>query len=205
VKRSRAKPRGTAKRKKATFSPIPPGFRTVTPCLATGGAAKALESCRKALGAEELERNSPPDGKILNARIRIGDSYAMVSDGLPGSQKSPATAGTTTVNMHTFSKDVDSLWNGALAAGAKVAMPLETQFWGDRYGQLVDPFGHMWSLSMRAKMSREEMEAKQKAATAWSNPNACLAFVELLSDIATGRVGPRGVLDAPPHEGRREG
>lgn len=78
--------------------------------------------------------------------------------------KSPAELGASTVMLQVYSKDVDALWNRALAAGARVAAPLENTFWGERYGQLVDPFGHRWSLSMRIKMSRGEMEAKQKAA-----------------------------------------
>jgi len=143
----------------------------VTPYLAIDGAANALEFYKKAFGAKELNRQTTPDGKILHANVKIGDSMVMMSDVFPGSlMKSPAGAGTTTVNLHVYSRDVDALWNRALAAGAKVAMPLENQFWGDRYGQLLDPFGHLWSLSMHVKMSKEEMEAKQKAAMEMFSP-----------------------------------
>jgi PhnB protein len=80
--------------------------------------------------------------------------------------KSPTSAGTSTVTLHIYSKNVDRLWEQAVLAGAKVLMPLDNQFWGERYGQLADPFGHRWSISMQVKMSKEEMEAKQQAAMA---------------------------------------
>ncbi len=166
--KSRARPKARANRKaRAEFSSIPAGFRTVTPYLAIDGAAKALEFYKKAFGAKEIDRQLAPDGKVLNAIMQIGGSNVMMSDIFPGSQmKSPSELGVSTVMLHIYSRDVDALWGRALAAGAKVAMPLENQFWGDRYGQLVDPFGHRWSLSMRVKMSKEEMEAKQKEAMA---------------------------------------
>ena len=108
-----------------------------------------------------------PDGKILNAQIKIGDSIVMLSDEFPGSDtKSPSSLGTSTVSLHIYTKDVDKLWQRAVSAGAKITMPLDNQFWGERYGQLADPFGHRWTLSQRIKMSREEMDAKQKAAMA---------------------------------------
>jgi uncharacterized glyoxalase superfamily protein PhnB len=137
----------------------------VTPYLAIDGAANALEFYKKAFGAKELTRQATPDGKLMHASIKIGDSIVMMSDIFPGSQmKSPAELGMSTVMLHVYSNDVDALWNRAVAAGAKVASPLDDMFWGERYGQLVDPFGHRWALSMRIKMSRKEMEAKQKAA-----------------------------------------
>ncbi len=166
--KSRAKPKARAKRKaRAGFSPIPAGFRTVTPYLAIDGAARALEFYKNAFGAKELTREATPDGKIVHATIRIGDSLVMMSDIFPGAMtKSPLELGTSPVTLHVYTKDVDGMWNRAVSAGAKVVMPLDNQYWGDRYGQLVDPFGHHWSLSMRVKMSKEEMEAKRKEAMA---------------------------------------
>jgi len=164
VKKRPKRARPTPERK---LNPIPPGFRTVTPYLAIDGAAQALEFYKKAFGAKELSRDATPDGKILNASMKIGDSIVLMSDVFPGSDaKSPVTLGGTAVTIHVYSKDVDKLWERALAAGARVVMPLDNQFWGERYGQLADPFGHRWSMSMQVKMSRQEMEAKQKAAMA---------------------------------------
>ena len=80
--------------------------------------------------------------------------------------KSPSSAGTTTVTLHIYTTNVDKLWRRALDAGAKIVMPLENQFWGERYGQLQDPFGHQWSMSQRINMTRKEMEEKQKQAMA---------------------------------------
>jgi PhnB protein len=145
---------------------------TVVTYLAIDGAAKALEFYKNAFGAKELARQATPDGKIIHASMKIGNTTVMMSDIFPGSDaKSPLELGTSPVTLHINSDDVDALWNRALAAGAKVSMPLENQFWGDRYGQLVDPFGHHWSMSMKAKMSKEEMEAKQKEAMGMFSQN----------------------------------
>ena len=78
--------------------------------------------------------------------------------------KAPSTLGGSTVTLHVYAEDADALWRQAIEAGARVTMPLESQFWGERYGQLVDPFGHRWSISMQVKMSLEQIEAKRKAA-----------------------------------------
>jgi uncharacterized glyoxalase superfamily protein PhnB len=130
----------------------------------TGGVA-ALEFYKKAFGAKELERELTPGGKLIHGRLRIGDSMLMLSDVFPGSNvASPSAVGTTTVTLHIYSKDVEALWDRAIAAGAKVTMPLEDQYWGERYGHLLDPFGHHWSLAMRVKMPRAERAAKKKYA-----------------------------------------
>lgn len=152
-------------KKKAKVNPVPAGMRTVTPYLVIDGAVQALEFYKKAFGAKELERAPTPDGKLMHASIKIGDSVVMMSDEFPGSEtKSPSSAGTSTVTLHVYTKNVDKLWQQAVDAGAKVAMPLDNQFWGERYGIVVDPFGHRWSLSMRIKMSPKEMEEKRQQA-----------------------------------------
>lgn len=149
------------------LSPIPPGMRAVTPYLAIAGAAQALEFYKKAFGAKELSRQPLPDGKLMHAAMKIGDSVIMMADEFPGGNlRSPASVGTTTFMLHIYTKDVDKLWAQAVSAGAKVAMPLENMFWGERYGQLVDPFGHLWTLSMRIPMSAAEKAAKRQAAEA---------------------------------------
>ena len=160
-----AKKRRTKRNGPAKVRAIPPGFRTVTPYLTVQGGAEAIDFYKKAFGAKELARETTPDRKILHARIKIGDSIVMISDEFPGSSaKSPASLGSTTGTLHIYSGNVDKIWEQAVAAGARVIMPLDNQFWGERYGQLADPFGHQWSLSMQVKMSAKEMETKRLAA-----------------------------------------
>jgi PhnB protein len=147
--------------------PIPAGFGTVTPYLAIDGGAEAIEFYRKAFGAKELRRQTTPDGKIIHARLKIGNSLIMLSDVFPGSPTaSPASLGGSSVTLHIYSSDVDRLWSRAVGAGAKISMPLENQFWGERYGQLVDPFGHRWSVAQPVRMSKAEMKALQDQALA---------------------------------------
>jgi len=106
-----------------------------------------------------------PDGTLMHAALKIGDSIVMLADVFPGSDmKAPSQLSTTTMVLHVYSKDVDALFARAVAAGAKVAMPLEDQFWGERLGKLVDPFGHHWSASMQVRMSRAERETKRQEA-----------------------------------------
>jgi len=163
-KRSRSRPKArvrTRARPRAAKVPVP----TVVTYLAIDGASKALEFYKNAFGAKELTRQATPDGKIVHASIRIGNTDIMMSDIFPGSSsRSPLELGTSPVTLHINTEDVDALWKKALAAGATVLMPLENQFWGDRYGQLADPFGHHWSMSSKAKMSKEELASKQKEA-----------------------------------------
>ncbi len=160
----RAKSRSKSPRRRSTpkkLAPIPPGFRTVTPYLSVNGAASAIDFYRRAFGAKEIRRHATPDGRIMNAMLKIGDSMIMLSDNLMGPQPQGGA-----VTIHLYSKDVDKLWDQAVSAGAKATMPLDDQFWGERYGQLTDPFGHKWSISMQVRMSKEDKEAKQRAAMA---------------------------------------
>lgn len=165
-----ARPKGSRRRRSSRptgISPIPPGFPTIVPYLAVYGGVAALEFYKKAFGARELARQTTPDGKLIHGRLRFGQSLVMLSDVFPGADvAAPSSVGTTTVTLHLYSKDVDRLWDRAVAAGAKVTMPLENQYWGERYGHLQDPFGHHWSLSMRVRMSRAERARKQAEAHA---------------------------------------
>lgn len=137
---------------------------TVTPYLAVGDAAGAIAWYKKALGAKEINRQLEPSGKIMHASLKIGGSVVMLSDIFPGSDmKDPRVSGTA-VNLHIYSPDVDKIWKKAVANGAKVSMPLEDQFWGDRYGKLDDPYGHSWGFSWKAKMTAAEMEKKREEA-----------------------------------------
>ena len=148
-------------------SPIPPGFGTVTAYLTVEGGLAAMEFYNKAFGAKEIARRVSPNGKLIHGQLQVGDTMVFLSDVFPDSRTAaPSSIGTTTVTLHIYADNIEALWDRAVAAGAQVTEPLENQYFGERYGRLVDPFGHHWTLSMRVKMSREEMEAKQQEADA---------------------------------------
>ena len=162
-KRTKRKPRARAGEPRGL--PIPRGFGTVTPYLSVVDGPAAMDFYQTACGAQELQREVTPAGKLVHGRLRIGNSIVMLSDVFEGSDRAaPSTVGATTVTLHVYSTDVEKLWNRAVAAGAKITMPLDDQFWGERYGQLVDPFGHHWSLSMRIRMSAVEKATKRREA-----------------------------------------
>jgi len=128
--------------------PIPEGYRTVTPHLVCEQALEAIEFYKKAFGAVEIARMPGPDGKIMHAEIRIGDSPIMLAQDYPefGSYGPLALKGTSVV-IHLYVEDADTAWARAVDAGAKPLMQLSDMFWGDRYGQVEDPFGHRWSIA----------------------------------------------------------
>lgn len=128
---------------------IPEGFHTVTPRLVVNGADKAIEFYKKAFGAIEVMRAPGPDGKsIIHSQLTIGDSQIFVIDECPEMKAlSPERLEGIAVGLQLYVKDVDALFNQALTAGAKVAMPVSDMFWGDRFGCVIDPFGHSWSLA----------------------------------------------------------
>jgi PhnB protein len=163
--RARKTTRKPARRAAAAAPRIP--YRTVTPYLAINDAAAAIDWYKEAFGARELSRMPAPGGRLMHAEIMIGDSRVMLSDVFPGSDsKDPKTLGGNSTYLHLIQRNIDRLWQRAVAAGARVTMPLENQFWGDRYGKLEDPFGHSWGLSYKAKMTKKEMEQKQQEAMA---------------------------------------
>ncbi|MFO0972883.1 MAG: VOC family protein [Phycisphaerae bacterium] len=134
----------------AKVKPVPDGFHRVTPHLVVRDAAAAIEFYRKAFGAEELYRMPGPDGKSLwHAEVQIGDCRIMLCDEMPQMQHwvSPAQLKGTAVGLHLYVEDCDAVFNRAVAAGCKPMMPLTDMFWGDRYGSVVDPFGHVWSVA----------------------------------------------------------
>jgi uncharacterized glyoxalase superfamily protein PhnB len=145
---------------------VPEGYRTVTPHLTIRGAAEAIEFYKKAFGARELRRSASPDGKLMHAEIQIGDSRIFLNDEFPEmGASSPLALKGTPVTMHMFVEDCDGVFDQAIKAGATVAMPLADQFWGDRYGLLVDPFGHRWSVASHLKdMTPEQMRAAAEEA-----------------------------------------
>jgi uncharacterized glyoxalase superfamily protein PhnB len=132
------------------ISRVPGDFHTITPQLAVKGVAEAIAWYTTAFGANELLRNTAPDGtSIMHAELLLGDSRFFVVDELPGSMASPGTLGGSPVTLHLYVHDVDAQFQRAVDAGANVLMPVADQFWGDRYGMLVDPFGHRWSMARR--------------------------------------------------------
>ena len=143
-----------------TAQPVPHGYHTVTPSLVVAGAAKAIEFYKKALGAEEKTRFPAPDGSIMHAEIRIGDSVVMLGDEMPEQGgRGPKSYGGTPVTLFIYRDNVDAAWKKAVDAGAKVVMPLADQFWGDRGGCIEDPFGHRWWLSQHVKdMNQKELQ-----------------------------------------------
>jgi PhnB protein len=148
--------------------PIPEGYHTVTPYLAVDDAAEAIEYYTKAFGAKERARMETPDGKIGHAELEIGDSLVMLSDPFPqASTRSPKELGGTSVSVFMYVEDVDAVVKQAVDAGAKVTMEVADQFWGDRFGSVMDPFGHLWSIATHVEdVPPEEMAERAKAARA---------------------------------------
>ena len=150
--------------------PIPEGTHTLVAHLVLRNTNEAIEFYKRAFGAEELFRMPGPDGKsIVHAQMKLGDSKLYLADEMPGMSKceSPQTIGGTTIVMHVWSTDADAAFDRAVKAGAKVAMPMMDAFWGDRYGQVTDPFGHRWSIATHKKdMTPQEMSAAMKEAFA---------------------------------------
>jgi PhnB protein len=141
--------------------PIPEGYHTVTPYLSVKNAAEAIDWYKRALGATEIMRFEH-GGKVGHAEIRLGDSVVMLSDEWPeGGHLSPQSLGGTAVSLHIYVDDVDSAFKRATDAGAKEERAVQDQFYGDRSGTLLDPFGHRWSLATHVEdVSEEEMKRR---------------------------------------------
>ena len=147
--------------------PIPDGFHTLTPHLVVKGASKAIDFYKKAFGAQEIKRMPGPDGKsIIHADLKIGDSRLLLVDEFPDmNARGPQTVGGTPVSIHMYVEDADAAFEKAVAAGAEVRMPLADQFWGDRYGVVTDPFGHVWSIATHKEdLTPEEIGRRAQAA-----------------------------------------
>ncbi|MFD2364895.1 VOC family protein [Pseudoduganella sp. GCM10020061] len=145
---------------------IPEGMHTVTPHLVCNGASDAIAFYTKAFEASEVARMPMPNGKLMHAMIRIGDSMVMLVDEMPEwKAMGPLTLTGTPVTLHLYVSDSDAVFRRAVDAGAKSIMPVEETFWGDRYGVLEDPWGHRWSVATHVRdMSPQEMqEAMQKS------------------------------------------
>jgi len=148
----------------AKVPPVPPGFHTVTPYITVTKSAEAIDFYKRAFGAEEVFRMDGPGGKVIHAEIKIGDSVIMLSDEWPNSGvKAPINAGCCTASLMIYLPDVDASYTQAVNAGAKSTMPVEDQFWGDRAGQVTDPYGHKWMLATHVEdVSPADMERRQQ-------------------------------------------
>jgi uncharacterized glyoxalase superfamily protein PhnB len=141
--------------------PIPDGYGTITASLIVRNAANAIEFYKKAFGAQELHRFPGPDGKsIMHAELKIGNSRVMLSDEMPQMNcRSPQSLGGTGIYIYMYVEDADATFKAAVAAGATPTMPVMDMFWGDRFGQIQDPFGHIWGIATHTKdMSLEEIK-----------------------------------------------
>ena len=151
--------------------PIPPGREHLIPHLVCDRCADAIEFYKKAFGAEELHRMPAPDGRIMHAAIRIGKSVVFLNDDFPeyceGKAASPKALKGTPVSLHHYVENCDAAIKRAQEAGATVKMPAQDMFWGDRYGIIIDPFGHQWTFGTQLKvMTPAEMQEAMKCAFA---------------------------------------
>ena len=143
--------------------PVPEGSHGLIPHLVVADGARALDFYRRAFGAEVVALTHAPDGKkVMHAELRIGTSPFYICDDFPewgGRPRTPAALGGTAVTLHTYVVDTDAASERALSAGARVRIPAQDMFWGDRYGVVTDPFGHEWSFATRQRdVPRAEVE-----------------------------------------------
>lgn len=149
--------------------PIPAGYHSVTPALVVKDARKALAFYKKAFGAQELSAIPGPDGRIMHAEIKIGDSILMLGEESPAApeHKSAESLGGSPVSLNVYLADADAAYKKAVAAGSAGVKPPEDAFWGDRYGVVKDPFGYSWGLLTRTKdLTPEEINAAARNACA---------------------------------------
>ena len=146
---------------KPAVKPIPDGMHSLTPMLRCAGAADAIEFYKKAFNAVEQSRLPGPQGKLMHAMLRIGDSALMLTDEFPEwSAFGPKSLKGSPVTVHLYVENVDAALEQAVAAGATVTVPLADMFWGDRYAMLQDPFGHLWSMATHTRdLSPQEIQS----------------------------------------------
>ncbi len=142
---------------------IPEGFHTVTPHLTVNGGSGFIDFVKRAFGAVEISRAPGPGGKLMHAHVRIGDTNLMLNDSFPEFNAPPITEGNWPLVLQLYVPDADAVFVQALASGCEVVFPMSDQFWGDRYGQVRDPFGFKWAIATRAEdLTPAEMEERQK-------------------------------------------
>jgi PhnB protein len=146
---------------------IPEGHHTITPGLTCKNTAQAIDFYKSVFGATEIMRMPGPEGRIMHAELRIGDSRIMLADEFPGMSCAPTPGAMSASSLFLYLENVDATFNRAVAAGAKVDMPLSNQFWGDRYGKVTDPFGHQWGLAQHVEdVAPDEMMRRSEEWTA---------------------------------------
>jgi uncharacterized glyoxalase superfamily protein PhnB len=157
-----------------TAKAVPQGFHTLTPHLVVRNADQTIKFYKKAFGAEVIgDVARMPNGKVMHALLRIGDSNLMLNDEMPEMGAVAPASGSSPVTIHIYTPDVDAAFNRATSAGAQVKMPLADQFWGDRYGVVTDPSGHQWSIAAHVKdLSPEEIDRSMKETMANMPPQA---------------------------------
>jgi len=149
----------------SSVKPMPEGYHNVTPYLFVRGALSAIDFYKNAFGATEIMRLPGPDGRIMHAELRIGDSIVMLADENPHlGMMSPQTVGGFSAGMHLYVPNVDAVVQKAIENGAKPVRPIKDQFYGDRSGSILDPFGHMWTVSTHVEdVAPEEMKKRMAA------------------------------------------
>jgi PhnB protein len=147
-------------------NPIPEGYNNVTPYLYVRSATAAMDFYKNVFGAKEIVRMAGSNGKIMHAELRIGDSIVMLADENPqNGVMSPQTVGGFSGGLHLYVENVDAVIQKAIESGAKMLRPIKDQFYGDRSGSVLDPFGHMWSVATHIEdVSPEEMRKRMTAA-----------------------------------------
>jgi PhnB protein len=155
-----------------SIRPIPPGHENLIPHLVCDRCSEAIEFYKKAFGAEEIHRLPAPDGrKIMHAAIRIGQSFVFLADDFPefcdGKSQTPTALKGTPVSIHRYVENCDAAIKRAQEAGATVLMPARDMFWGDRYGAVIDPYGHRWTFGTHIKdLTPDQMQAALKESCA---------------------------------------
>ncbi len=150
---------------------VPSGFHTLTAHLTVGDGNQAVDFYKRAFGAKEVARMPAPDGSLMHAELKIGNSMIMLAGEMPGGSKSPKSLGGSPVTLNLYVSDADDFFMRAVQAGARVTMPLANQFWGDRYGQLEDPFGHIWAVATHIEnLTPQEMMKRAQAAFSAPRP-----------------------------------
>ena len=144
--------------------PVPEGYHTITPQLSLDNAAQTIDWYKRALGAEEIGRSLGPDGKVMHAEIRVGNSIIMLNDEMGGGKSAKALGGSP-ISLWLYVEDCDALHKRAVAAGATIPPgpmgEMADQFWGDRCGAIIDPEGHHWTIATRKEdLTPEEMNQR---------------------------------------------
>ena len=145
--------------------PIPEGYHSITPALVSPNASAAIEFYKKVFGATEKGgRALGPDGKIMHAELRIGDSLIFINDAMgPTGAFGPQEAKVHPLQLHLYVESADAVFDRAVKAGARVLEPLQNMFWGDRFGKIADPDGHIWAIATHVEdVAPQEMEKRMR-------------------------------------------